>query len=67
MHITTLTKLNMVAIFNFTIFMVNGRESWQKMKINQNVVQPIQKIQKRKRAFFKKYGASFLDAIVIRL
>ena len=39
---------------------------WQQMQTNQNVAQLKQKILKKKKAYFKNYGASFSDATVIR-
>ena len=41
-------------------------KKWQQTQTNQNVAQPKQKMQKKKKVFFKNYGASFSDATVIR-
>ena len=58
----------MFIIFNFNIFLrYNLVIIWQKMQINLNVVQLMQKIQKRKKEYCKRYGVSFLDATVINI
>jgi hypothetical protein len=42
-----------------------GGIKWQRMKIIKNVAPPKQRTQKKKKAYYKSYGVSFLDATVI--